>query len=80
MARVKRLETEELLARANEAILKPSKSLDRVMNDGLLMTLPKDVADDSSVTPAIRIWAGSCPMHDSEAGAWTISEFGLAAV
>jgi len=40
----------------------------------MLMTLPKDVADDSSVTPAIRIWAGSCPMHDSEAGAWTISD------
>jgi len=29
-----------------------------------------DVADDSSVTPAIRIRAGSCPKHDSEAGTW----------
>ena len=38
------------------------------LNHFTLMTLPKDVADDSSVTPAIRIWAGSCPRHDSEAG------------
>ena len=34
----------------------------------MLMTLPKDVADDSSMTPAIRIWAGSCPRYDNEAG------------
>ena len=35
---------------------------------GSLMTLPTDCAVDSSVTAAIRIWAGSCPMDDSEAG------------
>jgi len=45
---------------------------DRMSKDSSLMTLLTDVADDSSVTPAIQIWAGSCPMHDNEAGHATV--------
>ena len=53
--RVKRVETEKLLARANEAMLKLSKSFDRVMNDW--KDLKTHIIGRTVCSPAIRLGA-----------------------